>query len=135
MCLTKVVGESMVGYWSLFLLVGGYIKDNLRGSMINFQDFNLQSSIQACLVFTPLILTVSFLPHLIISGVILETEGSIWKIQKRTLFHYSKVKKGTPNLTSPYVHSLFTIVLKKQIFEKISHRGQRPEVELSFSLK
>ena len=76
-CLTKVVGESMVGYWSLFSLVGGYIKDNLRGSMINFQDFNLQSSIQACLVFTPLILTVSFLPHLTISGVILETEGSV----------------------------------------------------------
>ena len=40
------------------------------------------------------------------------------KIQKRALFHYKKVKKGTPNLTSPYIHSLFTIVLIKQIFEK-----------------
>ena len=49
------------------------------------------------------------------TGVILETEGSIWKIQNRALFHYKKVKKGTPNLTSPYVHSLFTIVLIKVI--------------------
>ena len=52
------------------------------------------------------------------TGVILETEGSVWKIQKRALFHYKKIKKGTPNLTSPYDHSLFTIVLIKQIFEK-----------------
>ena len=29
------------------------------------------------------------------SGIILETEGSIQKIQKRELFHYKKVKKGT----------------------------------------
>ena len=52
------------------------------------------------------------------SGIVLETEGSIRKIQKRALFHYSKVKNDTPNLTSPYVHSFFTIVLIKQIFEK-----------------
>ena len=53
------------------------------------------------------------------SGIILETESSIRKIQKRALlFHYKKVKKDTPNLTSPYVHSFFTIVLIKQIFEK-----------------
>ena len=51
-------------------------------------------------------------------GVILETEGSVRKIQKRALFHYKTVKKGTPNLTSPFVHGLFTIVLMKQIFEK-----------------
>ena len=37
---------------------------------------------------------------------------------KRALFHYKKVKKGTPNLTSLCVHSIFTIVLIKQIFEK-----------------
>ena len=37
---------------------------------------------------------------------------------KRALFHNKKVKKGTPNLTSPYVHSRFTLVLIKQIFEK-----------------
>ena len=30
---------------------------------------------------------------------------------EKGIFHYSKVKKGTPNLTSPYVHRLFTIVL------------------------
>ena len=52
------------------------------------------------------------------SGVILETEGSIWKIQRRTLFHYKTVKKGTLNLTSPYVYGLFIIALTKQIFEK-----------------
>ena len=52
------------------------------------------------------------------SGVILETEGSVRKIQKRSLFHYKTVKKGTPNFTSPYVYDLFTIVLRKQIFEK-----------------
>ena len=52
------------------------------------------------------------------SEVILETEGSIQKTQKRALFHYKTVKKGTPNLTSSYVHGLFTVVLMKQIFEK-----------------
>ena len=53
-----------------------------------------------------------------LAGVILETEGSAWKIQKRALFHYKKVKKGTPYLTPPYVHNLFTIALIKQICEK-----------------
>ena len=68
--------------------------------------------------------------------VILETEGSIWTIQKRALFHYKTVKMGTPNLISPYLHGFFTIVLKKQIFEKkISHWGQHPEIALSLSLK
>ena len=70
-----------------------------------------------------------------ITGIILETEGSVQKILKRALFHYKKVKKCTPNLTSPYVHILFTIVLIKQIFEKISHQRQRLGVRLSFSLK
>ena len=53
------------------------------------------------------------------AGVILETEGNVQKIQKRTLFHYKKVKKSTPNLSSPDVYILFTIVLIKQVFEKI----------------
>ena len=52
------------------------------------------------------------------TGVILETEGSIRKIQKRALFYYKTVRKGTPTLTSPYVHGLFIIVSIKQIFEK-----------------
>ena len=52
------------------------------------------------------------------AGITLETEGSIWKMQKRALFHNKKVKTGTRNLTSPYIHSLFTIFLIKQIFEK-----------------
>ena len=33
--------------------------------------------------------------------IILETEGSVPEIQKRALFHYRKVIKDTPNLTSP----------------------------------
>ena len=53
------------------------------------------------------------------AGVILETEGNIQKIQKKALYHYKTVKKSTPNLTSPYVYGFFTIVLIKQIFEKI----------------
>ena len=68
-------------------------------------------------------------------GVILETEGSVRKTQKRAFFHYKTVKNGTPNLTSPYTHGLFTIVFMKKIFEKISHQGQRPEIRLSLSLK
>ena len=36
-----------------------------------------------------------------ITGIILETEGSVQKILKRALFHYKKVKKDAPNLTSP----------------------------------
>ena len=47
------------------------------------------------------------------SGVILETEGSIQKTQKKSLFHYKTVKKGTPNLTSPFIHDFFTIVFFK----------------------
>ena len=54
----------------------------------------------------------------ICAGIILETEGSIPKIQKRALFHYKKVKKGTLTLTSLYVHGIFTTVLIKQIFNK-----------------
>ena len=52
------------------------------------------------------------------SGIILETEGTVQKIQQRALLHYEKVKKATPNLTPAYVNSLLTIVLIKQIFEK-----------------
>ena len=51
-------------------------------------------------------------------GAILEAEGSIWKVQKWALFYYKTVKKGTPTLTFPYVYGLFTIFLRKQIFEK-----------------
>ena len=52
------------------------------------------------------------------TGVILETEGSVREIQKKAIFHYKKVKKDTHNLTSHYIHSLFTTVFVKQIFEK-----------------
>ena len=51
-------------------------------------------------------------------GLILETEGSVQNIQERALFHHKKVKKGTLIFTAHYVHSLFTIVLIKQTFEK-----------------
>ena len=67
------------------------------------------------------------------SGVIVETESSVRNMEKRPLFRYKKIKKGFPNLTSPYVHRLFFLI--KQIFEKKSNQGQRPEVGLSFNLK
>ena len=73
--------------------------------------------VAGCLYF------LGFTTRLKLPGVILETEGSIQKIQKGALFHY---KKGTPNLTSHYVHNLFVIVLK-------SHQRQRQEVRPSFS--
>ena len=46
--------------------------------------------------------------------------------KKKGTSSLKKLKKGTLNLTSSYVNSLFTIVLTKQIFE---------EDGLSFSLK
>ena len=52
------------------------------------------------------------------SGLISKTEGSVRKIQKRAHFHNKNVKKGTPDLPS-YIHGFFTVVLIKQIFEKI----------------
>ena len=48
-------------------------------------------------------------------GVILKTEDIT--TQKGDFFT-TKNEKGTPDLTSPYVYSLFKIVLMKQIFEK-----------------
>ena len=39
-------------------------------------------------------------------------------MRKRGLFYYKKVKKSTPNVTSPQVHGLFTIALIKTFFEK-----------------
>ena len=32
---------------------GGYMKDILKGSITNCQDFHLQGSFQACPIFTP----------------------------------------------------------------------------------
>ena len=61
-CSTKGVGESMVGYWLLFFLVWGYKKDSLKGSLINFQDFHLQSRIQASSIFIPLLQLPGFYP-------------------------------------------------------------------------
>ena len=79
-------------------------------------------SLEACIHFDfeflkNEVLTVSK-PQFDLPRTILETEGSVQKIQKRALFHYKKVKKGTPNLTSPFIHSLLTIVLIKKFFEK-----------------
>ena len=75
-------------------------------------------------------------------GVIVETDGSIWKMQKRALFHYKKVKKGTPNLTSPLydgasLHFMGGFFLRKKILKKNTshHQRQHPEVALSFNLK
>ena len=51
-------------------------------------------------------------------GVVSETEGCIWKIQKGHFFTMKQLKRAPLNLTSSYIHGLFTIVLIKQIFEK-----------------
>ena len=52
---------------------------------------------------------------------------------KKALFHNKKVMKGTPNLTSPSVHSLFTTVLIKQTSEKNKSSkavsGSRPQFQ------
>ena len=40
------------------------------------------------------------------------------KDTKKGTFSLQKIKKGTPILASPYLYSLFTIVLIKQSFEK-----------------
>ena len=67
-----------------------------------------------------------------VTGIILETEGTVQKIQKRALFHQKKVKKGTPNLTSPCDHSFFALVLIKQIFEKNRSSRAVPEIQTQF---
>ena len=51
------------------------------------------------------------------AGVIVKTEGSVRKTQKDT-FSLQKVKNGTSNLRSLYVHGLSTIALIKQNFVK-----------------
>ena len=38
----KSSGESIVGYWLLFFLVGGYMKDSLKDCLVNFSDFHFQ---------------------------------------------------------------------------------------------
>ena len=43
-----------------------------------------------------------------------------------------KVKRGTPNLTSPYGASLYFFLRKKKMLKKVSHhQEQHPEVGLS----
>ena len=48
--------------------------------------------------------------------VILEIKGNIHPRYKRALFTINY--KGTSDLTSPYVHCIFSLILIKQIFEK-----------------
>lgn len=43
-----------------------------------------------------------------LAGIILETIGCVWNIQERTLFLYKEIKNRTSNLTSSYLHGLFT---------------------------
>ena len=54
----------------------------------------------------------------IVSGVILETEGGIWGRYKKALFPYKKLWKGTSDLSNPYVHGTFKLLLIKQFFQK-----------------
>ena len=57
-----------------------------------------------------------------------DTKKGTFSLQKKT-------KNGTHDMASPYDHSLFTIVLIRQIKKKKSHPGQQLKVGLSFSLK
>ena len=86
--------------------------------IINYLQMSSSSIKESGLGFWPFSESLASRGLILTTGVIVETGGSVRKMQKRTLFHYRKVKKGTPNLTFPYVHSLFTIFLIKQIFEK-----------------
>ena len=43
-----------------------------------------------------------------LAGIILETIGCVWNIQERTLFLYKEIKNRISNLTSSYLHGLFT---------------------------
>ena len=53
-----------------------------------------------------------------LSGVILETEDSVRQMYKRALFlNYKKLIKKTPD-EQIYVHSIFSLLLIRQVFEK-----------------
>ena len=69
-------------------------------------------------------------------GLLQKLRTASGRCKKGHFFTTKKVKKGTPNLTPPplFIASLHFFLIK-QIFEKISHQGQRPEVGLSFNLK
>ena len=68
------------------------------------------------------------------TGFKLKTEGSSCQRYKMALFHYKKSIKGTSDLTNPYVHSIFVLLLTKQIFET-NHWGQRLKARHSFGLE
>ena len=61
-CVQQTEAEGEHGRVLLFFLVGEYMEDSLKCSLIIFSDFHLQGVTQACTVFTPIILTVPFLP-------------------------------------------------------------------------
>ena len=66
--------------------------------------------------------------NLITLGVIVEIEGSIGQRYKGHFFMMKKSIKGNSDLNNPYVHSMFPLLLIKQIFQKKpDHRGQHPK--------
>ena len=68
------------------------------------------------------------------TGVILEIEGSIHQRYIRALFHCKKSIKHASDLSNPYVHSIFSLHLTKQIFEK-NHGQLHLEAEQNFGLE
>ena len=43
--------------------------------------------------------------------------------------------KGTSDLSNPYIHRIYTLVLMKHTFEKANRLEQRPKAGLSFGLE
>ena len=68
------------------------------------------------------------------TGFKLKTEGSSCQRYKMALFHYKKSIKGMSDLTNPYVHSMFVLLLTKQFFET-NHWGQCLKARHSFGLE
>ena len=65
--LTKGVRESMLGYWSLFFLVGRCMKDSLKGSI--YDKFSRCSPQRWFSHIYPFILTAPFLPQMFINNL------------------------------------------------------------------
>ena len=79
---------------------------------INEQQFTTSFTVLCCYR------DLSAFDNIQYTKVILEIEGSIWQRYKRALFPYEKLQKGTSDLSNPYVQSVFTLFLIKQIFQR-----------------
>ena len=73
--------------------------------------------------------------HKILPGVILETKGSVRKIQKGHLFTTKKLKRAHLIWCPPMFTASVQLFWSNKFLKKISYWGQCPEAGLSFSLK